>query len=67
MTFGEIVKEYFPNASDDEIEYILWERTGYPEFWNIGIDGNTPEECLHTQLKQCRNESWTYKHPVKEV
>lgn len=32
-TFGEIVREYFPDASDEEAKCILWSRTGYPCFW----------------------------------
>jgi len=51
MTAGDIIKEYFPNASDEECEFILWEHTGYPEFWNIPEDGNTPEECFRKQLQ----------------
>lgn len=32
-TVRQIVKEFFPKATDDEIEYIVWARTGYPSFW----------------------------------
>jgi len=50
MTAGDIVREYFPDATDDECEFILWEKTGYPCFWNIPEDGSTPEECFRHQL-----------------
>lgn len=50
MTVGEIAREIFPNASDEFIEYVIWEETGFPEFWNIPKDGNTPEECFRKQL-----------------
>lgn len=52
MLWAELVREYFPNASDDEVEHILWTHTGFPCFWNMPKDGNTPEECCRTQLKE---------------
>lgn len=50
-TAVEIVREYLPGASDEELNHVLWEYTGYPEFWRIGIDGNTAEECFRKQLR----------------
>jgi hypothetical protein len=47
-----IVREFFPLASDDKIDYILWNHTGYPEFWNIPEDGWTASQCLRTQLSK---------------
>ncbi len=47
---GEIFREYFPDASDEEMEHIVWGHTGYPAFWHIGRDGATPEECFRKQL-----------------
>jgi len=32
--------------TDDEAEYVIWEHTGFPAFWNIPDDGATPEECF---------------------
>lgn len=29
-TWGDIVREYVPDATDEEVDYILWERTAYP-------------------------------------
>ena len=49
--FKEAVRDYFPDAPDEDVEFILWERTGYPSFWCIPRDGNTIEECLRKQLK----------------
>lgn len=57
MTFLELVKEYFPDATDDEAGYILWNETGFPSFWNVPKDGNTPEECLRAQLKRLSEKS----------
>ena len=56
MTYAEIVREYFPSATDTQVDFILWEKTGFPEFWNIGVEGNTPEECLRKQLQDFKNE-----------
>ena len=52
MTGIEIVKEYFPDADDETASDIAWEQTGFPHFWNIPADGNTPEECFRKQLKE---------------
>lgn len=33
MTYLELARQYFPNATDDELDYILWEYTGFPSFY----------------------------------
>ncbi len=33
-TFLDIASEYFPDASNDELDYILWEYTGFPCFFH---------------------------------
>lgn len=38
--------------SKNDTEYIIWEHTGYPSFWRIGIDGDTAEECFRTQIRE---------------
>jgi hypothetical protein len=30
MNFYDLVRKHFPNATDDECEYILWEKTPFP-------------------------------------
>lgn len=50
-TWVELVREVFPDATDDEADYILWEHTGFPSFWNIPEEGETPEECCKFQLE----------------
>lgn len=30
MTWKEAIKYYFPNAEDDECDFILWEKTCFP-------------------------------------
>lgn len=46
-SLGEIVREYFPDIDDDQIEYIVWNRTGYPCFWK-----GDPEESLRESLAE---------------
>ena len=31
---------------------IIWGYTGFPTFWRLGIDGDTPEECFKTQVNK---------------
>jgi hypothetical protein len=32
----DVVREFFPDASDDDCGYLLWNHTGYPSFWGQG-------------------------------
>jgi len=50
----DLVREYFPNISDEDADALLWEYTGFPCFWNIPKDGETPEECCRKQLAALR-------------
>ena len=52
VTALEIAKEYFPYETDEILDFIIWEKTGYPSFWNIPGDGATPEECFRKQLRR---------------
>ena len=45
----DVVREYFPNASDDEVDCILWSKTGYPGFLEEG------EKSLREQLQDYKN------------
>uniref|UniRef100_A0A6M3LMW2 Uncharacterized protein n=1 Tax=viral metagenome TaxID=1070528 RepID=A0A6M3LMW2_9ZZZZ len=40
MTGIELVKEYFPDATDEFADHVLWARTGFPCFYpaDIGIE-----------------------------
>ena len=55
-TWRDVVRESFPDANDDFIEHVIWEKTGFPAFWNIPADGNTPEECFRKQVSEYANE-----------
>ena len=52
-----IVREFFPKANKEQIDYILWNCTGYPEFWNIPQDGWTATQCLRKQLGKLKVKS----------
>lgn len=34
MTWIDLVRKYFPNATDEEADFILWEKTCFP-FGNV--------------------------------
>lgn len=36
----------------DTAEYVLWEHTGYPSFWQINKENPTPEACLRAQVRK---------------
>tara|TARA_Y100000310_G_scaffold91334_1_gene88694 strand:+ start:11536 stop:11943 length:408 start_codon:yes stop_codon:yes gene_type:complete len=52
----DIVLKYFPFISDDAVEHIMWGLTGWPGFWHIPEDGNTPMECFETQVRQAKEK-----------
>jgi hypothetical protein len=54
---AKIVKEFFPKATKDEVDYILWNETSFPEFWNYGTDGWTPSQCLRKQLSDLQTRT----------
>lgn len=49
-TWGDLVREYFPNATDKEVNHILWNYTGYPEFWH-----GDAEHCCREQLQHLKD------------
>lgn len=46
MNWIELVHQEIPGIDDDEAGYILWNHTGFPEFWD-----SNPEECCRQQLQ----------------
>ena len=52
----KVAREYFPDRDDEFLGHIIWSHTGFPYFWDIPADGNTPEECLRKQLKEVQEE-----------
>ena len=62
MDCGKIVYEVawsrnILNLTDDNVEYILWEHTGFPGFW----DGRDPEACLRRQVNEFFDECDKYR------
>lgn len=58
----EIAEKYgVTGLSDNNLNYILWEYTGFPDFWAYRQDGNTPEECLRTQLHRHFSQNLVYR------
>lgn len=53
MKANEIALEIFPEAEGEFLEALIW-STGFPYFWSIPRDGNTPEECFRKQLQQLK-------------
>ena len=51
-TFSEIVREYFPEATDSEVGFIIWEKTGYPCFW----ESHDIEACFRKQVEEFKAE-----------
>ena len=60
-TLGDIVREYFPDADNDTINYILWEKTGFPCFWET----DDAEACLRKQLQEFKDEVRAYTTMVE--
>ena len=56
----ELVKEYFPDVSDDVANDILWGRTGFPSFF-VG----DAEQHFRRQLGEFYAALW--KHPDKRL
>ena len=44
-------QEGLENVTEEFAETILWNCTGFPSFWAIGLDGDHPIECCATQLR----------------
>lgn len=53
-TLIDVVKEYFPEATDDEALDILWNYTGYPSFWRGAPMASLREQLQH--LKEVGRE-----------
>ena len=51
-TMGDIVREYFPDADDEFIEYVIWTHTGYPSFWKT----DNPEAEMRQQLQEFKEK-----------
>ena len=60
-TFGQVVREYFPDADSDTVDFILWEHTSYPSFWET----DDIEVCLRKQLEEFALEVKVKTHQLE--
>ena len=37
MTWNDLVRKYIVNATDEECDYILWNKTPFPIVMNVGV------------------------------
>ena len=49
----EVAREYFPDASEEELEHIIWDFTGFPFYWPD--NGKTAEENFRAQLQEYKD------------
>jgi hypothetical protein len=52
MTAIEVARTVFPDKTDEELDYIVWNRTGFPVFWPARF--KTTVSALTAQLKAYR-------------
>jgi hypothetical protein len=52
----EEVRKIFPKISKAEIEFIVWEKTGYPLFFRKPEDGWTDLQCFRKQVMEYKDE-----------
>lgn len=45
-----IAREYFPDCADSDLEFLVWNRTGFPSLWPDA--DKTPEENFRSQLRK---------------
>lgn len=50
-TWGDLVREVFPDASNADADFLLWEHTGFPGFWRT----DDPVAECRAQLEQFRD------------
>lgn len=48
----DVAQEIFPGRDRNELEYLIWNRTGFPSFWPVRF--KTPLTALTAQLKAYR-------------
>lgn len=50
----DVAREILPGLSDDELDCVLWEHTGFPEWWDFR-PGETNYDVLRRQLVEYRD------------
>lgn len=58
-TWLEVAREYFPEFSDDDLWFMIYEYTGYPSFWTYET---SVESQFRKQLQYAKDHpGW---HPL---
>lgn len=58
----DVAREIFPDMGDDELDYMLWEYTGYPSFFNSKEPVSVQ---IRRQLQRAKdNPNW---HPFDDM
>ena len=52
MTWIDLVKQYFPNATNKECDFILWEKTPFP----ISTDVKLIKNYLEIYVNEIKKE-----------
>lgn len=60
LTPIEIVRQFFPEASDEEAERLLWERTGWPAFWPKRYPAEPTAHVLTRQVAAFYGALWIH-------
>lgn len=53
-SIADVVREYFPDIDAGEMDFVLWNQTGYPAFWSSPTPDNSPEDCLRHDLARLK-------------
>ena len=53
MTWNDLVKKYFPNANDEDCEYILWNKTPFP----ISMDVELIKSYIKKHVEELKSSS----------
>ena len=60
ITFA-IVREFFPDATDDQVNYIVWNDTGWPCFW----ENEDWQACMRRQVSELKSSLSSASEPPR--
>lgn len=52
-----------PDTDPEILGWVVWNFTGYPQFWCPTYEGERPEECLARQVR----EFWAKRPDLEEM
>lgn len=53
-SIADIVREYFPEVDDEDIDFIVWDNTGWPAFWSTPCTDDGPEDCFRHDVARMK-------------